>query len=841
MNRYICIHGHFYQPPRENPWLEEIEIEDSAYPFHDWNERITSECYAPNASSRILGPDREIREIINNYSHISFNFGPTLLSWMQDHDPDLYSQILLADHISQKRFSGHGSAIAQIYNHIIMPLASSRDKETEVIWGIKDFISRFKRRPEGMWLAETAADKETLEILAKNGILFTILSPAQALRARDSSTSEWTPVTQATLDCGTPYLYKLEGGRSIAIFFYDATIANEIAFGKLLKNGENFARTMISSFPPKTESPRLLSVATDGETYGHHHTFGDMALAYALSTIESGNEAKITIFGEYLEKFPPSKEVEIRENTSWSCSHGVERWRDDCGCKTYHACLISDPNHCISLDNDHYPGNSIQNWNQKWRKELRSAMDWLNGELALMYDQYARHLFADPWQARNEYIDLILDRSDESVRLFFSKHAIRELSTEETVTGLTLLGVQRNVLLMNTSCGWFFDELSGIETIQVMKYACRAMQLAKGVSGTDLEPEYIRLLSEAKSNVPEVGTGADLYKRYVQSAVVDISRVAFHYAITSLIDPYPDETIISTYTVRSINHKQDETGILKLVTGHALFRSELTKESSDLTYAAIHISDHNFMGGVGTFTSIEAFTKMERDLWDAFSRSDVPGMILSLNSHFESHSYSLWHLFRDGMRKVLYSILNTTLADIESDYRKIHRHYFPLMKAMKEMHIRPPEALEYPILYILNHDIRQNLESGNPDLEELDRAVRELVYGQYKPDRVTLQHIAGRSIVRYLEWIIFNPDEIEVLIRLNRFFAIMKPLQLSLDLRESQNMYCRISSDLLESRSAKAETGDEEATQWFQEFILLGMNLEVIRKPSRIEVPKCGV
>lgn len=456
-------------------------------------------------------------------------------------------------------------------------------------------------------------------------------------------------------------------------------------------------------------------------------------------------------------------------------------------------------------------------------------MNWLNGRLSMMFEEYAGKLFTDPWQARDEYIDVLLDRSDANIKWFFSKHVIRDLSPGEIVTGLILLEIQRNVLLMNTSCGWFFDELSGIETVQVMMYACRAMQLARTVSGTDIEPDFIRMLSHAQSNLPEAGTGADVYRRHVQTAVVDISRVAFHYAITSLIEQYPQETRINTYTVRSSTHRQAEAGFLKLVTGHAQFRSELTREESDLTFAAVHIGDHNFMGGVGTHSSDAALVQMENELWDAFSRSDVPGMILCLNRHFESHSYSLWHLFRDGMRKVLYAILDTTLADIESEYRQIHRRYFSLIKAMKEMHIRPPGALEYPVRYILNHDIRETLEADEVNLADLKQSVEELVHGHYKPDMVTLQHIARENIARQLRRFGTDCDDADGIHTINTFFSIIKPLSLSLDLRESQNLYCRISSANYEEMKRLADSGDNEAERWLAEFNSLGINLEVIR------------
>jgi len=331
MDLFICIHGHFYQPPRENPWLEEVEQQDSAYPYHDWNERITAECYAPNIASRILDNEERIIDIVNNYSNISFNFGPTLLSWLERHKSEVYQSIIKADKESQKKFSGHGSALAQVYNHMIMPLANTTDKRTQIIWGIKDFKYRFGRKPEGMWLAETAVDLETLDIMAELGIKFTILAPHQAHRIRKIGSNDWQDVSNQKIDTKQPYLCQLLSGRSIALFFYDGPISHDVSFVNLLDNGEDFANRLLSTFS-ENQYPQIVNIATDGETYGHHHKYGEMALTYCLHYIESNNLARITIYGEYLDKFPPLYEVELYENSSWSCSHGVERWKGNCGC-----------------------------------------------------------------------------------------------------------------------------------------------------------------------------------------------------------------------------------------------------------------------------------------------------------------------------------------------------------------------------------------------------------------------------------------------------------------------------------------------------------------------------
>jgi len=350
MERYICIHGHFYQPPRENPWLEAIELQDSAYPYHDWNERITAECYAPNAVARIVDGDNRIVKLINNYARISFNFGPTLLSWLEAKAPEVYAAILDADRDSQLRFSGHGSALAQVYNHVIMPLANSRDRKTQIRWGIGDFTKRFQRAPEGMWLAETAVDVETLELLAEQDLRFAILAPHQAARLRAIGERQWQPINGIAIDPSRAYRQVLPSGKTIALFFYDGPIARAVAFEGVLSRGEHFVDKLMAGFSNARDWPQLVHLATDGESYGHHHKFGDMALAYALDQIETKQLARLTNYGEFLAQHPPTHEVEIAEKTSWSCAHGIDRWWSDCGCNS----------------------GAHPDWNQKWRTPLRS-------------------------------------------------------------------------------------------------------------------------------------------------------------------------------------------------------------------------------------------------------------------------------------------------------------------------------------------------------------------------------------------------------------------------------------------------------------------------------------
>src|SRR6201995_4794490 len=435
----LCIHGHFYQPPRENPWLEQVETQDSAAPFHDWNERITSECYAPNGASRVVNKHNEIIRILNNYSHISFNFGPTLLSWLEENAPRTYRMVLEGDRASQKRFSGHGSAMAQAYNHIIMPLANTRDRITQIRWGIADFESRFGRKPEGMWLAETAVDNETLDILAQQGILFTILAPHQCARVReraentlqpvldrlDGAGARWTETPDASVHPNHPYLVRLKDGRSITVFFYNGPQSRAIAFEGLLYNGENFAWRLARGFDPTDTRPQVMHVATDGESYGHHHRHGEMALSYALRFIEDKKLAKLINYGQFLAQFPPTWEAEIVENTSWSWAHGIERWRADCGCN-----------------------GGRQGWHQRWRAPLRAALDWLRDTVAPLSENTANGLLKDVWAARDAYIAVILAagtmEAEAAIEQFFSTQAVRILSPEERTLILKLMEMQRH-------------------------------------------------------------------------------------------------------------------------------------------------------------------------------------------------------------------------------------------------------------------------------------------------------------------------------------------------------------------------------------------------------------
>ncbi len=784
MERHICVHGHFYQPPRENPWLEAIEIQDSAYPYHDWNERITAECYAPNFSSRILNGEGRILDIVSNYSRISFNFGPTLLSWMERYSVELYQSIIDADRQSREWRSGHGNAIAQVYNHIIMPFANARDKRTQVIWGIKDFEYRFKRFPEGMWLSETAVDNETLDILAEFGIKFTILSSRQALRTRKIGTSKWKDVSNEKIDPTRAYLCKLSSDRTITIFFYDGPISQAVAFEDLLKSGENFANRLLSGFSEQRGWPQLLNISTDGETYGHHHKFGDMALAYALNYIESNGLAQITNYGEYLEKHPPTHEVQIFENSSWSCVHGIERWRNDCGCNS----------------------GMHPEWNQSWRKPLRDAFDWLSERLSFIYESIAREYLKNPWEARNRYIEVILDRSKETVERFIHEHAIKQLNDEEKVLILKLLEIQRHAMLMYTSCGWFFDELSGLETVQTMQYAGRTIQLSEGIVSENLEYAFKRRLTLAKSNIPEHDHGAIIYEKFVKPAMIDTKKVGAHYAVSSLFEDYIDETTIYSYVVQKDDYQRIPVGNTKIAVGRVTVSSSITWESEKISFCVLHFGGHALNGGVRTFLGHDAYQSMKEEIITTFERGAFADIVRLMDNHFGMHNYSLPNLFRDQQRTMLNLLISKTVEDFENAYRQMYEGNRILMGFLKEMGMPCKKAFCTVAEFILNTDMKKVFMEEVLDVSRIQHLIDEMTLWDLPLDTVEIEFIARRQLESIMQNLSMNPSDIGLLLEIQKRLELYKLLPIEVNYWQAQNTYYKIAKTTYREILTKAES-----------------------------------
>ncbi len=796
--KYICIHGHFYQPPRENAWLEVIEIQDSAHPYHDWNERISAECYGPNAASRILSSNNSvIKNILNNYTRISFNFGPTLLSWMESNDQETYAAILEADKESVERFSGHGSAIAQVYNHIIMPLANRKDKETQVIWGIRDFAYRFKRMPEGMWLAETAVDTETLEILAEQDIKFTILAPRQAKSVRKVDDADWTSVNEKSIDIKKPYLIKLPSGKAITVFFYNGDVSQSVAFNGLLNDGKRFAKSLIDLFDKDSNEPQLAHIATDGETYGHHHKHGEMALAYSLDYIEKSKNANLTNYAEFTSLFPATWEAEVHENSSWSCVHGVERWRSNCGCNS--------------------GGNA--GWNQEWRKPLRETLDWLRDTLIDIYEKEASKVLRDPWEARNDYINIILRRNDENIRKFLREHAIGDVDHHRV---LRIMEIQRHAMLMYTSCGWFFDEISGIETTQVMQYACRAIQLANQIAGVDLEIEFLKRLEAAPSNVPAYVNASNVYHRFITPAKTNLQRVGMHIAVASLFEDDSDSLNVFNYSTTNEFFLRKEAGEQRLALGITNVKSLTTRSQKKFAFAVVYIGKHNLIGHISLDMELDKFTSLKFRIVKAFEEGKLLEVLELMQTFFGSEKYTIWQLFQEEKRKILNLIAEQSLASLEDSLRRTYNSDYPLINALNNNDIPIPKAYRTTFEYVLNSNLLKCFQSDRMQVKEVERISEELEKWSLKiedPDKVS--RLAGESIFKELNRVSGERSNIRRIQRLNRLFPVLKKFDLNPILYKSQNLYFEIS---LENR--KAKEGEVDAG-WLEQFNLLGDNLGV--------------
>jgi alpha-amylase/alpha-mannosidase (GH57 family) len=813
VDRFICVHGHFYQPPRENPWLELVERQESAWPYHDWNERITEECYAPNAMARILDEDGRLIRVVNNYARISFNLGPTLLAWMQDAAPEAYAGVLEADRLSQKRFGGHGSALAQVYNHIIMPLATPRDRRTQIRWGLADFRARFGREPEGMWLAEAAADVDTLEQLVAEGVRFTVLSPFQAARTRPVG-GAWTDVSGGNVDPTRPYRVPLPSGAAIDVFFYDGPISQAVAFEGLLESGETFAERLLTGFRDE-DDPQLVNIATDGESYGHHHRHGEMALARALELLQEDPAVELTNYGQYLERFPPTHEAEIVSPSSWSCAHGVERWRADCGCTT-----------------GGEPG-----WNQAWRGPLREALDWLRDEIAPRYEDAARPLLRDPWGARDDYVRVLLDRAPETVDAFLERHATHPLDLDEESRALALLELQRHALLMYTSCGWFFEELSRIETVQVLAYAARVLQLAGDQLGArSLTGRFLELLQDAPSNVAQYEDGRTVFEAVVAPAVADLEKVAAHFAIAGLFGRRARREDIGCYEVDRCEDRIAEAGRAKMAYGRIRVRSVLTREEGEYEYGVVHLGDHNFACGVQPAGDTTTFGAMAAELEDAFAKADVPELIRTLDDHFGGHAYSLRDLFRDEQGRILRTVLDSTMHDVEAAYRNIYRSRAPMLRFLADLASGIPAPLRNAAQVVVNAELRDLFSDVDPVriralIDEADRLGLELdADGLAHALDVNVGRTAARIAAQLDDPTVFDrfdDEEATFFARIEELVAVARAVPFTVDLGRAQHVCYRAVHEHRPGLVERTAKGDEAAQRWVTSLDRLATALEV--------------
>ena len=807
-DRFVCIHGHFYQPPRESPWLEAIEIQDSAFPYHDWNERIAAECYAANAVSRIWDTEGRIDQLVNNYASISFDFGPTVLLWMQKHAAEAYKAILDADRQSREKFSGHGNALAQAYSHMILPLANSRDKNTQIIWGIKDFEYRFGRKPEGLWLPETAVDLESLDIMAQHDIGFAILSPSQARQVRSIDADEWRDVSGGKIDPGMAYRVSLPSGRVMNLFFYDGPISQALAFEGLLDNGETFAKRLLAAFPDDRSAPRLVHIATDGESYGHHHRGGDMALAHALDYIQSNGLAQLTNYGRYMDEHPPAHEVEIFENSSWSCAHGIERWRSDCGCNS--------------------GGNP--GWNQSWRAPLRAALDWLRDAVNPAFEQTAGQFLTDPWVARDDYIDIIVDRSPDRIKAFLSRHATRPLNSEEEITVLELMELQRNAMLMYTSCGWFFDELSGIETVQVIQYAGRVLQLADQLFSEAFEPGFLERLELARSNIPDHSDGRTIYEKFVRPAMLDMKDVGAHYALSSMFQDIGERSSIYAYSATREDYRSFQVGGTRLVIGRATVTSEVTHVSSSLCFGVLHLGDHSIACGTGEYQGAQKYEALAKEISAAFAGADFPKTILLLGKYFGTSTYSLTSLFADERRKVLNIIMEPTLREAEAAYSSIYKHHAPLIRFLTGSGTPRPKVLSVAADLRLNAKLRGVLQGEGLDPEVVRPLLEEARLAGATLDATALGLLLAANIEDLAEQLLEQPDDLSRLERLNKAARLVRTLPFEVSLWKTQNICYKILHAHCANFKEKAGQDDQNAKEWLRQYSVLAENF-LLRVP----------
>lgn len=810
---FLTIHGHFYQPPRENPWLEAIELQDSALPFHDWNERINKECYNPNSISKIVDNRNRILDVVNNYEHMSFNFGPTLLSWMEHFAPLTYERIIKADIESVSEHSGHGNAMAQVYNHIIMPLANENDKQTQIKWGIRDFEYRFGRKPEGMWLAETAVDDETLKFLEENGIKFTVLSPYQALKFRQEGDKDWQDVSWGNIDPARSYRYYIKSapGKFIDLFFYDGAISRSVAFDELLKDGNKFIKRLKEGISDCRDYPQLINIATDGESYGHHTKFGDMALSYVLKIRAKDEGFKITNYAEYLDKYRSNCEVDIKQASSWSCFHGVGRWKEDCGCST-----------------GGHPG-----WNQKWRKPLRDALDYLRDELIVVFENEGQKYFDNVWNVRNKYINVILDRNEMNVKKFQQENFKPDLTDDDKVHAMELLEIQRQAMLMYTSCGWFFSEISGIETVQIMKYAARAMQLAARFTSKNLEEKFLEILSQAKSNIPEFGTGKDIFERFVKPSIITVKQIATLWALSSLYQDFEDEENVYCYTITRKAYKKVQKNSSTFIVGHIEIQSKITLQKSNVMFALMQYSGGDFHCTIKEYSDDAEFNRIKNDLIKIYTMNTLTEIIRALDEYFGKEYFTLKDIFIEERRKILQILLKGKLEKFSQTYQEMYDEGKGSIYHLQGLGLSIPDEFKISAEYALSHKFNDIVvHSGGFVEDDLIQQATDINFEakkiDIKLDKSPSNLVFSKKILQNINRLVhsFEIQQADVVLEI---FDNVRKLELNVDIAEAQNIYfTKIYHRIGEIIASEAFKNKKSSNKRFVEMLLdIGENLNI--------------
>ena len=689
-NKYVIIHGHFYQPPRENPWTGEIERQDSAHPFNDWNERIAAECYTPNTASRVLNEKSLINDIINNYEYFSFNFGATLLQWLEKHAKDTYHKIIEADQRSVKKHNGHGNALAQVYNHVIMPLANDDDKRTQIEWGIKDFEHRFGRKAEGIWLAETAINQRTVEILMEYNIKFIILSPHQADKIRAFNSSSWIDVSSGLIDTRVPYRIFQKDGKGknnpdqyLDVFFYNAGLSSAVGFEHLLRDSVRFADSIQAAFDAWSSQPQAVFIATDGESYGHHEKNADMCFSSFVSREIHHRDFEITNLGHYLEMNPPQFEVILKsgpngEGTAWSCAHGVGRWSRDCGC--------SD--------------GGLFGWNQKWRTPFREAMNYLRDECNKVYQDFLGPYCKDLKRMRNDYITVMLNPQQRDA--FLKKHIKYRKKLDDPSMVFKLLDAQHFCQLIFTSCAWFFADISRLEPVQNLKYAARAIEILKTFTSREIGSNFIAILQKANSNVHEVPTGKDVYEKYVMPSVCHPEMIIGNFAIESFIYQEVKERKIFFYTIDPVLHEKKEDDSTPVFKGMVKLTNDITGYVDSFIYYLF----------VPSYREIRCYI-LNSDESIEFNISPVDTLEDTISSLAHHHFYTIKDLIGYNREHLIQLAMKEEMQRLKRTFNEIYRKNIDLLETLKQYDLDLPNVLKEICSYALTHTIHKDIKRLN--------------------------------------------------------------------------------------------------------------------------------
>ncbi len=732
----FVVHGHFYQPPRENPWTGILDREPSAAPHHDWNERVFLECYRSNAYARILDERGRVLRIVNNYEHMSFNFGPTILSWMEAHHPITYGRILHADAVSRER-RGFGNALAQAYNHTILPLDHPRDARTQVRWGLIDFKKRFGRKADGMWLPETAASDDVLAILAEEGVGFTILSPYQAARTRELGSTQWSRVPPRS---NRPYrwLHHDGSGRFVDIFFFDAGKAKEVAFERALSTSQRFMDMLAAG------TSDVAAIATDGETYGHHFIYGDRTLAHAFEREGPHRGVEFTNYAVVRSESIPTHEVELVEGGSaWSCAHGVGRWSRDCGCSSGGG-----------------PGQ-----HQRWRAPLRAALAWLRDQTHEVYEEEASALLADPWDARDAYAE-VMHEGPATFEKWSRRFSRKNLSNDDLIRTRTLLEMERQSLLMFTSCAWFHHDVSGIETAQVLKYASRCMDFMEELGRPPVESSFLEALQDAESYIPDEGTGSDVYRRAVSRARVTPKRAVAHIGIESLLEEPANGGRIGGHSFELARFERGQSGPFTLSCGWVKLISESTSRPYQLAFAALHLGGIDFYGTVTDRIGKEAFPELSRNLLDALDESSLPSIVRRMHEIFGPEEFQLTDLLPEGAESLANKVFESLVSRFSEAYANLYRDHGRTLDMLHGAGFKLPAELraaaEFTLKQRFQEEIARQGQSQDPGAYwHAIEIAQQVTASGYKIDRTEATRVFEHLVNRAVQQAVRTGDEVD--------------------------------------------------------------------------------